>query len=125
MIKVIVVSMIVFLVIGIMLGNFMDSKLKKNEEITPISNSKSSSTAIVTLEGTVSYVGPDYLPEYQISYTLTDNAGNDIVLLKSSDEKLEIVQGLFVKVTGRKSKTPDEKYEVLQVNEVVINNGTN
>jgi len=73
-------------------------------------------------EGKVSYLGGTNLDN--IKYVLTDLLGKDVILLKASDEKLTVVEGLRVKVSGVIGKTKDGK-DYLLVEEVIVNSATN
>lgn len=115
---------IAFLVIGALIGYVTSLKLNKNEADS-IQGAEVQTTAPVTYQGLVTYLGEDMYANDEISYSLTDSRGNDIILLKSNDQKLSIAQGLFVTVVGKKGTTADGKNEVLQVTEVTIKNGSN
>jgi len=95
------------------------SKLTQNEQII---NEVVEDTVPDFVEGKVTYVGD--LGD-NISYSLTDSSGKDVVLLKSPDSKLKIVEGLQVKVYGMFIKGMNGKKDTLIVKEIIINNGTN
>ena len=78
----------------------------------------------IEAEGRVTYVNPEMYPMDDVSYSLTDNSGKDIYLLKSKDQKLQISEGLSVKVIGVLGKLKDNKTEVLLVEEVIIKSAT-
>jgi hypothetical protein len=122
--RVIAIVIVIFLMLGILIGYINSIRLNKNETKSN-ETGEVQSTAPVTYKGTVTYLGEDMYFNDGITYSLTDSKGDDIILLKSSDQKLSIAQGLFVTVTGKKGKTLDGKYDVLQVTEVTLNNGSN
>ena len=116
---------IVFLFIGILIGNIVSKSRLTEDEILEIAAENGSQVAQSVYEGKVEYVNPSFYPKQGISYALMDGSGNQILLLRSEDQKLNIVEGLFVKVTGVLSKTTDGKSHVLNVAEVTIKNATN
>lgn len=124
LIKLLVIIFVVFAFIGALVTYITSLKLNKNEP-APIANQEVVSTAPIVMQGTVTFIGENAYPEDKISYSLTDVKGDDIILLRASDQKLSIAQGLFVNVKGRKVKTIDGKKDVLQVMEVTLKNGTN
>ena len=76
-------------------------------------------------EGKVMYVNPNFYPDEDISYVLTDSVGKDIILLRAEDKRLSIVEGLTVKLTGIVVTTKTGNNKVLQVDKVMVKNGTN
>lgn len=111
-----------FVLIGLVLGNFIPQILNKNEvtpvEITP----KEDLNTSTQFEGKVVYVDPRTYPLDNISFYLEDSKGNEIVLLKANDEKLTVVEGLNVIVFGKMEKTKDGENDVLMVERVVVKN---
>lgn len=87
--------------------------------------SQGASTEEVFYEGVITYVNPHFYPEDDISYVLTDRSGEDIILLKASDQILVATEGMYAKVYGNVAKTKDRKSSVLVVERVVINNVPN
>ena len=122
--RLLTVVFVVFLIIGSLIGYATSSKLNKNE---PNSNESTEvqTTAPATYQGIVTYLGEDMYSNDGVTFSLTDSRGEDIILLKSSDQKLSIAQGLFVTVVGKKGTTIDGKNDVLEVTEVTIKNGSN
>ena len=53
-----------------------------------------------SLKGTIKYTDPANYPGENISYKLVDKDGNDLILLKSEDEKLKVAENLSVEVQG-------------------------
>jgi len=89
-----------------------DEQYVETEEIETLVNFRS---------GKVSFMGADFYEEEGIEYVLSDSDGKDIILLKAEDEKLSIVEGLFVTVSGQMRKTfGGEDY--LLVEEIIIDN---
>lgn len=112
---------VVFTIIGLSVGYLMSSKL--NEDETPVENyaGKIPAPKKVEATGRITYVNPEMYPLDKISYSLTDSSGKDIYLLSSKDEKLQISEGLNVRVVGVLGKLKDDKTPVLFVEEVIIN----
>jgi uncharacterized protein YneF (UPF0154 family) len=116
----------VFLIIGVAIGYFRYTKLNNNE-LTDNEKSLNQLTAQKTseYEGKVSFINPNFYPDDKISFVLQGSDGNDIILLRSKDQKLSIAEGLHVKLTGTVVKTKDGKKEILIVDKVMIKNATN
>jgi len=118
-----IIIFVSFLGLGILVGYIINTTLNKDEIFEDAS-------AVTITEpkkeffGKVVYVNPEYYPEDDISFVLVQENGEEI-LLKSRDQKLSIVEGLFVKVTGRFTKTKTTQEDVLLVEEVIINNAAN
>jgi len=72
-------------------------------------------------EGKVSYVGK---VGNTVSYELLDSANKSIALLRSNDSRLQIVEGLHVKIRGEFLKSEDGSPNVIVVKEVIIQNDT-
>lgn len=105
-------------VLGISFYNKL-SKLNQNEQII-----KNNTENVIPeyYEGKVSYIGDQ---GSDISYALVDSTGNELVLLRSTDSKLKIVEGLKVKVYGNLIRGSNNQKDILIVKEILINNGTN
>jgi hypothetical protein len=116
---------VVFTIIGLSVGYLMSPKL--NEDETPVQTYSGNLPKQEKTEasGKITYVNPEMYPMDEISYSLTDSSGKDIYLLSAKDNKLEISEGLYVKVVGTLSKLKDGKTPVLLVEEVIINNVSN
>lgn len=76
-------------------------------------------------DGVITYISPSIYPEDEISYSLNDHSGKEIILLKSKDEMLVVSEGLRARVYGKIFRTKDGKTSYLMVERVVINNATN
>ena len=120
-----VLIFIVFLSIGILIGGIISKNRLKENEILENTLEYNGQEAKVEYEGKVDYVNPAFYPKENISYALIDASGKQVILLKSKDQKLGIVEGLYVKVTGVKTTTSNGEMEVLNVQEVTIKNATN
>ena len=68
------------------------------------------------------YVDPQLYPNDRISYSLVDSSNTEIILLKATDQKLAVVEGLTVVVFGEVQKTSDDTKDVLLVEKVVVKN---
>jgi len=77
-----------------------------------------------SFEGIVTFVDPRLSPDGKISFSLNDPLGNEIILLESEDQKLELSEGFKVTVYGTKKKAPDGR-DYLLVERIVLKNGTN
>jgi len=115
---------VTFMLIGILIGYFNDSSLK-GDELNPTESGNTEEVKEVSYEGTITFLGEGFYPEDKISYVLTDTKGEEIILLRATDDKLAIVENLNVQVIGKVSKTKDGRSEVLVVREVVLKNATN
>ena len=116
------VLFVVCLIIGTAVGYFIPVKLNQNEQPLRTQDQVSTTPSKATYKGIVTYIGENEYSNDKIEYALNDINGNGIILLKSEDEKLSIAQGLYVTVTGTKTKTGDGKSDVLQVMEVILKN---
>jgi hypothetical protein len=126
LIIVLLVVFVFFITVGIIIGYFMSSGLKENEKPTGIIDPTliSPKDDKSYFEGKIVYVNPQLYPGENISYALTDSAGKELFLLKSSDQKLALAENLTVKVAGKIGKLSDGKTDVLFVEEVVIRNAS-
>ncbi len=106
--------------VAVFANNVILQFLNKNEiaEEIPIMVSP---TDAQEYTGIVRYTNPKLYPNDNISYYLDVGPENDI-LLKASDEKLTVVEGLNVSVSGKLSKTVDGKKDVLLVEKVTVKN---
>ncbi len=116
---------VLFIFIGFAVGYAIIPLLNKDEIPKAESSIVIPEKTPVYYEGKITYVNPAFYPEDQISYSLVDSSGKEIILLKSEDQKLSIAEGLFAKVTGTKTKTKDGKTDVLNVREVIIKSVAN
>jgi len=116
---------VVFTIIGLSVGYLMSPKLSEDETPVPTYSGNLPKVEKTEASGKITYVNPEIYPMDEISYSLTDGSGKDIYLLSAKDNKLEISEGLYVKVVGTLSKLKDGKTPVLLVEEVIINNVSN
>lgn len=117
----IIIVFFTFLFIGILIGYLRTPTLNQNETNMVVKKGGAVKPEFVSYSGLVEYRNPDFYPEDEVSYVLVDTSGEDVILLKADDNKLEIVEGLFVKVSGRKVRSSNNK-DVLIVEEVEISN---
>jgi hypothetical protein len=112
----------VFLAIGISSNYFIDKFLKSNE-LSNINNTndENGEENLVAYEGIITFVDPRANPMDDISYFLATPQGQQVILLKASDQKLEVSEGLFATVYGNLQKTADGKSDILFVEKVAIN----
>jgi hypothetical protein len=76
-------------------------------------------------EGRITYVNPNFYPNDDVSYSLTDGSGETVVLLTAEDQKLVVSEGHYAKVYGSLKKTEDGKEDILVVDRLVIQNAPN
>lgn len=117
-----VVIFVTFTFVGFGFNYFTDTILKSPETVD--SNSKNGRDAVVITQykGVITYVNPQNYPLDDISFYLADIKGKQIILLKATDQKLEVSEGLFVTVSGKLTKTSDGKNEILVVDTVSVSN---
>lgn len=112
---------VVFLILGASINYFTQEVLNNNEIKEQAKDKKDTRITEETFEeGIITYIDPQFYPQDKISYYLADNAGKEIILLKAKDQKLEVAEGLFVKVFGKKTKTADGTRDVLLVERVAL-----
>ena len=126
LLKLVVIIFVVFVPIGLLVGKLMSLSLnfpeKGNDAVVADNNTNPSETYY---EGTITYVNPNTYPQDKITYVLKDRDGNDIILLKSYDQKLTVAEGHNAKVYGAVSKSSDGSKKILIVSKVVIVNASN
>jgi hypothetical protein len=114
---------VLFVFVGIAIGNFISPLLRKNEIAENIENTYDiPKKESLQYKGRVTYVDPQFYPQDGISYYLADETGTEIILLKTDDEKLTVVEGLEVIVFGELQKTKEKGEDVLMVEKVVVKN---
>lgn len=106
----------------ILLFNYFTNQKLNNNEPTYIA--ESNENMVKSFEGTVTYIDPRNFPGDEISYYLADSDGKEIVLLRSKDQKLSVVEGLRVRVSGVVEDI-EGSTNVLNVEGVTIKNGAN
>ena len=121
-----VLIFIIFVPIGLLLGNLISLSLNipETNNVTPVNNNIDT-TKETFYEGTITYVNPNMYPNDEITYVLKDEEGNDVILLKSYDQKLAVAEGHKAKVYGSVIKSSNESNTILVVNKVVIVNVSN
>jgi hypothetical protein len=114
---------IVFLGLGIVIGNLINPRLKESEILKTEENLPPQPSEAL-YEGKIEYVNPGFYPNDNLSYVLSDRSGKQIILLRAKDQKLNIAEGLYVKVKGVVVKSKDGKNDILNVSEVIIKNAS-
>ncbi len=125
--KILIMFVVIFVVclpLGMAIGNLIKPKLNE-DEIQVIQGGTKLNVKLVSYEGKIEYLNPGFYPDDNVSFSLVDGSGKQIILLRSKDQKLNIAEGLFVKVNGAVTKTKDGKDNVLNVSEVIIKNASN
>lgn len=110
------------ILLGLLVGNFIPPILNKDETPQVEVVEQEEINKSTQYEGKVVYVDPRTYPLDNISYYLEDAQGNKIVFLKANDEKLTVVEGLYVVVFGKLEKTKDGENDVLMAERVVVKN---
>lgn len=100
----------------------MPRLLKKDETSVVATPKETTEKESVQMKGKVVYLDPHYYPSDKITYYLEDDAGKQMILLKTDDQKLAVVEGLKVIVFGEIEKTKDSKEDVLNVEKIVVKN---
>ncbi|OGC48300.1 hypothetical protein A2W32_03745 [candidate division WWE3 bacterium RBG_16_37_10] len=121
-----VLIFIIFVPIGLLMGNLISMSLNipETNNVTPVNNNIDT-TKETFYEGTITYINPNMYPNDEITYVLKDDEGNDVILLKSYDQKLAVAEGHKAKVYGSVIKSSNESNTILVVSKVVIVNVSN
>lgn len=120
--KLLLIIFVVFLVLGLSIG-YVVGRISPDDTSQPDEVEQVVKTPEF-YEGTITFIEPFLHPEDEISYVLTDKSGNDVILLKAKDQKLEVSEGHFATVYGKKKRTV-EKEDYLLVEKIVIKNAPN
>ncbi|MCD4697019.1 MAG: hypothetical protein K8S16_12350 [Bacteroidales bacterium] len=113
---------ILFLLVGIAVGNLMPKMLKKDEALVTNPVNESIEKESVQYKGKVVYLDPHFYPNDEINFYLEDDNGKQVILLKTNDQKLDVVEGLSVIVFGEVEKTMNGEEDVLDVEKIVVKN---
>ena len=113
---------ILFILVGIYVGNIIPLRLKNNETDLETVVSEVSEVEMQQYAGKVVYRDPKFFPMDDVSFLLEDDKGKEIVLLYSKDEKLTVVEGLNVIVFGALKRSNDNMHDILIVDRVVVRN---
>lgn len=116
------ISLVFLIVISIVMGiilNITSSKLIKNENKINFQNVL---TEPDFYEGRIYYAGKN---EGRDEYGLQDLSGKSIALLRVDDDRLKVIEGLYVKIYGDFLKGSGNKQNTIIVKEVIIQNVTN
>lgn len=122
LIYIISACIVISVILGIVIGNFTNKILNKNEVLVEEMVKEVETVVSNKYEGLVTYVDPRLYPGLDISYALTDIRGNQIILLKSEDQTLAVVEGLNVILFGDVDDTLVANERVLLVDKVLVKN---
>jgi len=111
---------IVFIFIGILVGNLMPKLLKKDEGLVVSPTNGAVEKESTQYKGKVVYVDPHFYPNDDVTFYLEGENGKTIILLKTNDQKLTVVEGLSVIVFGEIEETMDGKEKILNVEKIVV-----
>lgn len=117
--KIFLIGAIILLTIVGIIFYFKLQKLTKNEQ---------NINDVETVQQPTYYVGKVIYVGNQgnfVAYSLVDLDGKEIVLLRADDERLKIVEGLSVKITGDLVKGENGQKDTVMVKEVLLQNGSN
>jgi len=114
-------TFVVFLLVGIVVGYIRDLGLKKDETPVTIDTNSKNSSQKASYDGRVMYIDPKQYEADNVKYALYDTKDKEIILLKATDQKLELLEGIFVTVKGDTVMSKSGKKEILIVSEVVMN----
>jgi len=120
LIKLLVIIFVVFIAIGLAVG-YVVGTLSPEPEVEVETTGEIPQDSF---EGTVTFIEPFFNPEDDITFVLTDKKGNEIILLKAEDQKLDVSEGHEATVYGKVKKTTTGK-DYLLVDKVVIRNVAN
>lgn len=112
-----------FLLVGLVIGYISSKTLNKSEidsNLPSINGQKPTQNSKITRQGRVEFSNSQNYPGLKISYVLNQPDGK-ILPLYATDQKLQIAEGLSVKVVGKLVKQPDTQLEYMIVDEVIIN----
>ena len=113
---------VLFLLVGIAVGNLMPKMLKKDEALVTTPVNESIEKESTQYRGKVVYLDPHFYPNDKITFYLEGDNGKQVILLKTNDQKLDVVEGLSVIVFGEIEKTADGEEDVLDVEKIVVKN---
>lgn len=113
---------ITFLLVGLGIGNLMPKFLNKNEDTIVKTTTEKDEKESVQYKGKVVYIDPHFYPNDDVTFYLEDESGKEIILLKTNDQKLTVVEGLSVIVFGEIEETMDGEEEILIVEKIVVKN---
>jgi len=116
---------VVFLFLGLLAGYFISRSYYKPNNLNQADSKDLNNVSFSSYEGIVTYVDPQLYPEDKIKFALMDSSGNEIILLRAKDQKLEVSEGHLVQVSGKKQKLFSTKGEYLLVESLVVKNATN
>jgi len=123
LIGILAVIFAIFVVMGLLAGyviNRLGGEAPDNSPNRVVVSAEPVSEAIYS--GKVVFVDPHIFQNDEVSFKLVDEKSKDIILLKTSDQKLEVVEGQRVEARGALVKTKDGKRDILVVSKVVLRN---
>lgn len=112
---------VVFLVIGLIAGYIRESTLKQAEPPKLDQSTDFNQNSRNSYEGRVTFIDPLLYKEDNVKFALYDTSDREIILLKAADQKLDLLEGMFVELTGNTVKTKDGQNNILIVSEVTMN----
>ena len=82
LVEVLLVSFVVFLVFGLLIGYVISTGLNKNEDLSSNPVNVVSQKPETIYKGKIVYVNPNFYPGEDVSYALEDSSGKILYLLK-------------------------------------------
>jgi hypothetical protein len=113
-----------FALFGITVGYITDRFLTLNDTGNSQEGTVEDPGRELSYEGKIRYIDPQLYPGEEISFTLVDKTGKEIILLKSNDKILVVSENQYATVYGSSTRTSGGK-EVLLVERVKISNVSN
>src|SRR3990167_8629309 len=123
LIGILAVIFAIFVVMGLLAGyviNRLGGEAPDNSPNRVVVSAEPVSEAIYS--GKVVFVDAHIFQNDEVSFKLVDEKSKDIILLKTSDQKLEVVEGQRVEARGALVKTKDGKRDILVVSKGVLKN---
>ncbi len=112
---------VIFLLAGVIIGYVRDLGLKKAENSQIDETSLTDPSKKNSYDGRVMYIDPKQYEEDGVKYALYDTNDREVILLKAADQKLDLLEGIFVTVKGDIVMSKSGKKQILIVSEVVMN----
>jgi len=115
------ITFTVFLLAGLFIGYFTRRPLNSDETKPPSGTEAKVYNVSVERKGRITFTDPAMYPKDKVKYVLIEETGEEVPV-RSTDDKLELVQGLDVVVSGKFMPSKDGGKDVLVVEEVIIRN---
>ncbi|NMB70230.1 hypothetical protein GYA27_03465 [candidate division WWE3 bacterium] len=112
---------VVFLLAGVIIGYVRDLGLKKAETSLADDTNLTDPSKKNSYDGRVMYIDPKQYEADGVRYALYDTNDKEVILLKAADQKLDLLEGIFVTVKGDIVMSKSGKKQILIVSEVVMN----